>query len=71
MAMTIGELDEYETENCLLCNIRDTVIGYRELVGGSASLDRVIALLDELIDDELMGDYDNDPSSVISGRYRY
>ncbi len=66
MAMTIGELDEYETENCLLCNLRDTAIGYRELVGGSVSLDRVIALLDELIDDEMMGDYEwNDPPSVI------
>ena len=63
MAMTIGELDEYETENCLLCNLRDTAVGYNELFGGSESLIRVIETLDGLIDKELMEGYDdNDPS---------
>ena len=54
MAMTIGELNEYETENCLLCNLRDTAIGYKELIGGSKAFDKVIKVIEDVMD-KIMG----------------
>ena len=62
MAMTTGELDEYETENCLLCNLRDTAIGYKELIGGSKAFDKVIKVIEDVMDKELMKEFDgNNP----------
>ena len=62
MVTTIGELSEHETENCLLCNLRDTAICFRDLMGSSDALDAVIKAIEDVMDRELLERFDeNNP----------
>ena len=44
------------------CNLRDTAIGYKELIGGSEAFDKVIKVIEDVMDKELMKEFDgNNP----------
>ena len=58
MVTTVGELSEHETENCLLSNLRDTAIYFRDLMGSSDALDVVIKAIENVMDRELMERFD-------------
>ncbi len=58
MVTTIGELSQHETENCLLSNLRDTAICFRDLMRSSDALDAVIKAIEDVMDRELLESFD-------------